>query len=129
MGWLGTHAHLAAGRDSTEAPRAGGPEAARCAEGVLQERHVADLAARGLREQRERRRDLLAERASLVGEASEHRDVVIVGDHVSDLERLRLPDPADTIERIDNALRTPVRARPRKHLVKFGIVKIERYVG
>jgi hypothetical protein len=85
-------------------PCAGRAEGTGGAERILQELDVTDLVTPHPREQRERRGDLFAERARFVRKAPERRDAVFIGDDVSDLERLCLPDPADAVEDIDDAV-------------------------
>src|SRR6266404_2431552 len=99
-----SHADFVTGCDATEVPCAGCTEGASGAESVLQELDVADLVARHLGEQREGRGNLLAERARFVRKTPEHRDVVFIGNHVFDLERLCLPDPTDAVKDVDDAL-------------------------
>src|SRR5258708_2552149 len=125
----GSHIDVTAGCDPTEGPRAGRTKAARGAERVLHELHVADLVGRHLDEQAEGRGNLLAERTRFVRKAPEHRDTVFVHDYVSNLERLCLPHSADAVEGVDDALWAAVRSRPGKHLVQLRIVEVQRYIG
>jgi len=110
-------------------PGAGCTESAGSAERVLHELDVADLVVRHLGQHREGRSNFLAERARFVGKASEHRDTLFIGDDVFDLERLCLLNPADTVEDVDDGLWPAVCTRPRKYLVQFGIVEVQRNIG
>jgi len=110
-------------------PRAGRAEGTGGAERILQELDVTDLVTRHPREQSEGRGDLFAERARFVRKAPEHRDAVFIRDDVSNLERLCLPDLADAVEDVDDALRAPVRACPGEHLVQLGVVEVQRNIG